>query len=326
MKRRQIVTTSLKLAAALPVARIASPALAQASFPNRPVRLVIPAGAGGGTDILARLLAPKAAAILGAAIVIENRGGGAGVIGSEYVVRAAPDGHVVMFSDTSPYIAKILRAQMPFDPLTDLLPVMRAAIGSIMLYGNAAFGVRTLPELVARAKAEPTGVAFGTSSTGSHLLGEMLKARAGINLLHVPYRSGGLALTDTLNGTVQLTFNGASNGKPYVRSGELLAIGAAGSTRNPALPDVPSFEEQGFADFPAGSEWGVFAPAATPPEVVAKLYGAFREAVFDPALADRLAELGFRPDGTTGPAYQAEMVRALRQWGEVAAAAGLHPQ
>ncbi|MGX9963501.1 Bug family tripartite tricarboxylate transporter substrate binding protein [Roseomonas sp. F4] len=325
MKRRSILAAGLKLGATLPVMGLATPALAQAGFPNRTVRVVIPAGPGGGTDILARLLAPKAASVLGAAIVIENRGGGESLIGTEYVVRAAADGHIVLFSDTSPYIAKILRSRMPFDPLVDLVPVMRAAVGSIMLYGNPTFGARTLPELVARAKADPAGVSFGTSSTGSRLLGEMLKMRAGINLLHVPYRSGGLALTDTLNGTVQLTFNGASNGKPYVLGGELLAIGAAGPRRNPALPDVPSFTEQGFADFPAGSEWGLFAPSGTPPEALAKLNAAFREAAFDPAIADRMSELGFRPDGTAGATYQEEMVQVLRLWAEVVAAAGIQP-
>ncbi len=318
MKRRDIVAAAAAL--------LARPALAQTGFPNRPVRVIIPAGPGGGTDILARLISPKAAAVLGTSIVIENRGGGESLIGTEAVVRSPADGHVLLFSDTSPYIAKVLRARMPFDPLTDLVPVIRAAVGAIMLYGNPRFGVRDLNQLVARAKAEPSGISFGTSSTGSRLLGEMLKMRAGINLLHVPYRSGGLALTDTLNGTVQLTFNGASNGKPYVQSGELLAIGAAGAARNPALPEVPSFEEQGFRGYPAGSEWGLFAPAGTPPEALELLRTAYREAAFDPALTNRMAELGFRPDGTSGAVYQEEMVRVLRLWGEVAAAAGIQPQ
>ncbi|MFT8243427.1 Bug family tripartite tricarboxylate transporter substrate binding protein [Roseomonas sp. BN140053] len=328
MRRRTTLMAGLRLGALLPAAAglRPRPALAQAGFPNRPIRLVIPAGVGGGTDILARLVAPGAAAALGTPVVIENRGGGESLIGTELVVRSPPDGHVLLFSDTSPYLARVLRSRMPFDPLTDLLPVMRVAVGSIILYAHPGSGIRDLGGLVARAKAQPGGISYGTSSTGSHLLGELLRMRAGIDLVHVPYRSGGLALNDVLSGHVPLTFNGASNGKGFVQSGELVAVGSAGEVRNPSLPDVPTFAEQGFPGFPAGSEWGLFAPAGTPAAVLDTVEAAFRQATFDPGLAGRLGELGFSPDGTRGAAYAEEMARAMRLWGEVAAAAGMVQQ
>jgi tripartite-type tricarboxylate transporter receptor subunit TctC len=305
---------------------LARPALAQPGYPNRPIRLVIPAGVGGGTDILARLIAPGAAAALRGTVVIENRGGGEGLIGAEAVVRAPADGHVLLFSDPSPYIAKILRGRMPFDPVTELAPVMRVAVGSIILYAHPGFGVRDVPGLVARARVTPGGVSYGTSSTVAHLLGELLKQRAGVELVHVPYRSGGQALSDVLSGHLPLTFNGVSNGKAYVQSGELVALAAAGASRNPSLPDVPTFEEAGFGPFPAGSEWGVFAPVGTPAPVVDAVHAAFREAAFDPAIAPRLGELGFVPDGAAGAAYQGDIVRQLGIWAEVVAAAGLAPR
>jgi tripartite-type tricarboxylate transporter receptor subunit TctC len=318
MRRRQLITAGTG-------AVLARPAFGQAGFPSRPIRLVIPAGPGGGTDILARLVAPRAAALLGTSIVIENRSGAGGAIGAEHVARGEPDGHLLLFSDPSPYMARLLRRDMPFDPMADLRPVIRAAVGSILLYAHPGFGVRDVAGLAARARTQP-GIGFATSSSVSHLLGELLKIRARIEMVNVPYRSGGQALNDVLSGHVPLTFNGASNGRPYVLSGELVALGAAGAARNPSLPQVPTFEEQGFGPFPAGSEWGLFAPAATPAPVLARLHGAFREAVFDPSLAPRLAELGFQPDGTEGEAFQADKQREMRLWAEVVAAAGLAPQ
>jgi tripartite-type tricarboxylate transporter receptor subunit TctC len=304
---------------------LARPALAQAPFPGRPIRVVIPAGPGGGTDILARLVVPKAAEALRGTIVIENRGGGEGLIGTEHVIRSAADGHVLLFSDSSPYMQRVLRTRMPFDPLTDIAPVMRVAVGSVLLYAHPGLGVRDIAGLATKARAAPGAIGFATSSTVSQLIGELLKQRAGFDMTHVPYRSGGQALTDVISGHVQLTVNGASNGKPYVASGELVALGAAGAARNPALPGVPTFAEQGYPGIPGGSEWMLLAPSGTPPAVIAQLRAAFRDAVFDPALAPRLAELGFIPDGADG-ATQADKVRELELWAQVLAAAGIARQ
>jgi tripartite-type tricarboxylate transporter receptor subunit TctC len=318
MERRRLMTAGAML--------LARPALAQPAFPNRPIRVVIPAGPGGGTDILARLVVPKAAELLRTSIVIENRGGGESLIGTEVVVRAPPDGHVLLFSDSSPYMARVLRSRLPFDPLTDLAPVMRVATGSVLLYAHPGLGVRDVAGLVAKARAEPGRVTFATSSTVSQLIGELLKQRAGFDMTHVPYRSGGQALTDVISGHVALTVNGASNGKPYVASGELVALGAAGAARNPALPQVPTFAEQGYPGIPGGSEWVLVAPAGTPQAVIAQIHAAFREAVFDAALAPRMAELGFIPDGADGAVLQADKARELELWAQVLAAAGIARQ
>jgi tripartite-type tricarboxylate transporter receptor subunit TctC len=319
MRRRAVLAAGL----AGGLARVAA---AQPAFPGRPIRVVIPAGPGGGTDILARLITPKAAALLGGTIVIENRGGGEGLIGTEAVVRAAADGHTLLFSDSSPYMARVLRARPPFDPLAELAPVLRVAVGSVLLYAHAGFGVRDMAGLVAKARVTPGGIGYSTSSTVSHLIGELLKQRAGVELVHVPYRSGGQALSDVVSGHVPLTINGASNGKPYVASGELVALGAAGAARNPAMPAVPTFAEQGYPGIPGGSEWSIAAPAGTPQPVLERLHAAFREAVFDPAIAPRLAELGFIPDGAAGGPFRADKEAELRLWAEVLAAAGIARQ
>ena len=223
-------------------------------------------------------------------------------------------------------MARILRSRMPFDPLTDFAPVMRVAVGSVLLYAHPGLGVRDIAGLAAKARAEPGRVTFATSSTVSQLIGELLKQRAGFDMTHVPYRSGGQALTDVISGHVQLTVNGASNGKPYIATGELVALGAAGTARNPALPDVPTFAEQGYPGIPGGSEWMLLAPSGTPQPVLDQIRAAFREAVFDPALAPRLAELGFIPDGTDGATLQADKVKELELWAGVLAAAGIARQ
>jgi tripartite-type tricarboxylate transporter receptor subunit TctC len=323
MNRRHVVAGGLLGAAAGLWAR---PALAQAVYPSRPIRVIVPIAAGGGTDILVRLIAPRAAALLSGTIVVENRAGAEGVIGTEYVVRAPADGHTLLFSDSSIHINKVSRANLPYDPMTDVLPVIRAAYGSFVLYGNRNFGARNLAELIEKAKARSGSVSYGTGSTGAYLLGELLKRRAGIEMEHVLYRSGMMPITDTISGHITLTINGASIGKPFVQTGELLAIGVTGPRRNAALPEVPTFEEQGYSGFPSGSEWGLFAPVGVPQPLIDRLHAAFAEAIFDPAIAGRLAELGYTPDRTGGETYMREKAAEMAIWNAVAAAAGLTPQ
>lgn len=321
LNRRTVLLGGLGLGGVL-----AAPAIAQTGYPSRPIRVVVPIAPGGGTDILVRMISPKASALLGTSIVIENRSGADGLIGTEHIVRAAPDGYSFLFSDSSIYINKIVRAQMPYDPVADLMPVMRAAVGSLVLFANPRLGVRTIPELVAKARQSPGTLSCSTGSTGAFLLTELFKMRAGVDIVHVPYRGGGPAMSDTISGHVQLTFNGASNGRPYIRTGELLALGSTGTVRNPSMPDVPTFEEQGFPGFPASSEWGLFAPLGVPQPMVDRVYAAYREALFDPAIADRLAELGYRPDGANRETYQADKAIEMQLWTEVAAAARLTRQ
>ncbi|MBW6400448.1 tripartite tricarboxylate transporter substrate binding protein [Roseomonas sp. HJA6] len=290
------------------------------------MRIVVPIAPGGGTDILVRLLAPKASSVLGGSIVIDNRSGADGVIGTEHVVRSPPDGYTFLFSDSSVYINKIVRAQMPYDPMTDLIPVMRTAIGSLVLFANPRLDVRGMQDLLAKARQSPGAISCSTGSTGAALLTELLKIRTGVDIVHVPYRGGGPAMNDAISGHVQLTFNGASNGRPFIRSGELIGLGSTGTARNPSMPEVQTFEEQGLPGFPAASEWGLFAPLGVPQPIIDRVYAAFREALFDPAIAGRLAELGFRPDGAGTATYQADKTVEMQLWAEVATAARLTQQ
>jgi len=306
-------------------AGLAMPALAQGVFPARPVRMIIPFAPGGGTDNLARLMEPHVNRALGQNLVIETRPGAGGVIGAEAVARAEPDGYTMMMTDASFSIIPGLYPRLPFDVLRDFAPISLLATGSSVLLVHPSLPVRSVQELIALARARPGELSYasGGNGTGPHLAAELVKIQARIEMTHVPYRGTGPATNDVVAGHVKLMFNGISAAKPHVDAGRLIPLAVTGDTRNRALPDVPTFDEQGLPGIEAASNWGVLAPARTPEPVLRVLERAFIAGVTEPSIAARLEYLGFTPAGATGAAYASRLATDVERWTRVIRAAGV---
>lgn len=315
------------MAAALGLAA-ATGAHAQTSYPTGPINVLVPYAAGGGTDNLVRLIEQRVNAELGTRIIIENRGGGGGVIGAEVVSRAAADGYNILITDGAFITSPAVRAEMPYDTLNDFDPVIALAEGASVLLVHPSLGVSTFDEFLALIRANPGEYSYasGGVGTGPHLAAEFLQSVADIDLIHVPYQGTGPALLDTVAGHVPITFNGASAPKPHVEAGNLIPLAVSGAVRNPAYPDVPTFEELGIPDFPSTSIWGVYAPAGTPQEAIDRLEAAFRAAVTDPALAPMLDNLGFTPSGASGPELREIIVSSIDTWNGIMDSAGIPRQ
>jgi tripartite-type tricarboxylate transporter receptor subunit TctC len=302
-----------KLFAVLALACAPAVALAQA-YPSKPLRLVVPYSPGGGADNAARILAIRLSTTLGQTVVIDNRPGGSGMIGAQAVAQAEPDGYTVLY-DASAFAVNPALRKMAFDPAKDLVPVSLAVTvpNIFVVPPNAPY--KTVQEFVDYARKNPGKLTYASYGAGSaaHLIGELLKARAGIDLLHVPYKGGAPALTDLMGGQVDSYFANAASGLSYVKSGKLRALAVTSGKRMAAMPDVPTLAESGFKDFEV-LEWnGFFVPKGTPNEVVARLAKEVQAAVKDPATRQKLEGLGLDPVGSTpqefGKFVQAEMAR-----------------
>jgi tripartite-type tricarboxylate transporter receptor subunit TctC len=304
-----------KLFAVLALACAPAVALAQAqAYPSKPLRLVVPYSPGGGADNAARILAIRLSTTLGQTVVIDNRPGGSGMIGAQAVAQAEPDGYTVLY-DASAFAVNPALRKMAFDPAKDLVPVSLAVTvpNIFVVPPNAPY--KTVQEFVDYARKNPGKLTYASYGAGSaaHLIGELLKARAGIDLLHVPYKGGAPALTDLMGGQVDSYFANAASGMSYVKSGKLRALAVTSGKRMAAMPDVPTLAESGFKDFEV-LEWnGFFVPKGTPDEVVARLAKEVQAAVKDPATRQKLEGLGLDPVGSTpqefGKFVQAEMAR-----------------
>ncbi|MBL6077927.1 tripartite tricarboxylate transporter substrate binding protein [Belnapia sp. T18] len=310
MERRALLAT-LGASALLP-----APALAQA-FPSRPLRLLVTWPPGGTTDILARQLAPQLSARLGQPVVVENRGGASGAIGAAELARAPSDGHTFGMV-TSTVISAALLSRTAYDPLRDLTPVLLLARVANILVVNPALPVRTVPELIALAKAQPGRLTFGSPGIGSavHISGEMFKLAAGVDMLHAPYRGGGPALADVVAGHLLLMFGNASSTLPFVREGSLRAIAVTSAARAAYLPEVPAIAETlpGFAI----DEWyGVLGPGGMPSAVAERLNAAFMDIVTQPAERARLLEGGAEVAGGTVEDFRRFMAEEIDKIGAV---------
>ncbi len=318
--RRHVLLGMASLAAAPPVR-------AQPAYPTRTIRVVIPFGAGGGTDNLIRLLEPHVSRALGQPLVIENRAGSASIVGTEMVARAEPDGYTVLGVDSTFVINPGLFPSLPYDPARDFAAVTILANAPVVLLAHPSLPVRTLAELVALAKAKPGELAYASGGNGAptHLAGEMFKTEAGVNITHIPYRGTGPAMNDMVAGHVPLGVNGLSAARPFVLDGKLRALAVTGDRRAEAFPDVPTFAEAGFPGVDMYTHWGVQVRAGTPQPIIMKLAEAFNAAVLRPDLRARLTELGYVPNGG-GPARYAEVLaRETAKYTAVIRAANIRP-
>ncbi|MBR0649447.1 tripartite tricarboxylate transporter substrate binding protein [Roseomonas terrae] len=291
---------------------LAAPSLAKAQgFPTRPVRLIVPIAPGGANDIIARLIAERLAPILGQPVIVENRPGAGGNLGAQAVAQAEKDGHTLLFTSANVLTANkyLYGNQMPIEPMRDLAPVTRVAIGTILLVVNSQRPYRTFEELVAFARANPGRVTMGSSGTGtiSHLFLEKLNRAAGIEITHVPYRGGALAIQDLASGTIDMMFDAIPALLPNIREGRfrpLVAGSAQRITYVPELANVPGMDEAlPGKGFDALNWWSVVAPAGTPPAAVNVLHAGLVRVMSDGALGTRLREMSFLP--TTDPTPEA---------------------
>ncbi len=300
-------------------AGFAASAFAQA-FPDKPVKVIIPYAPGGGTDNLIRTIAPSVSAAMGQSLVIENRPGGNTFIGTELVTKAAPDGYTILATDTAVLVNPgLFRAKVPFDTAKSLTGLTMMAYAPVLLVTHPSVPATTLPELLALARAKPGSLSYasGGSGTSTHLAAELMKLAANVNILHIPYKGTGPAMTDLLGGQVSMQFAGISSARTHVEAGRLRALAVTSRERNPAMPTVPTFEEFGLKGVDADSYWGVYAPSGTPPAVLAALNRHFVAALRSPAHAEKLAALGYLPIANTQQEHTQQMQAMIARWIDV---------
>ncbi|MDB5415921.1 MAG: Tripartite-type tricarboxylate transporter, receptor component TctC [Rubritepida sp.] len=312
MKRRNILAGGAGLA----TAALAGGASAQ-SFPSRPIRLIVTFPPGGTTDILARQLQPQIMATFGQPVIIENRSGASGAIGTVEIARAPPDGHTFGLV-ISAVISTALISRQPYDPIRDLTPILLLARVADILVVPMSSPIRTVADLIAHAKSHP-GLTYGSPGIGTsvHIAGEMFALAAGVEMVHVPYRGGGPALTDLLSGHLQLMFGNASSTLPYVREGALRAIAVTSAQRVPYLPDVPTIAESGLPGF-AIDEWYAFVgPAGMPAPVVERLNAGLAGIITQPAERARLLDMGAEVVGGSPADFGRFMQSEVEKIGQV---------
>ena len=308
----------LALAAFAALALLAPGARAQ-PYPSHPVRMVVPFAPGGATDIIARIVAQRLADRLGQSVVVENKPGAGTTIGNAEVAKAKPDGYTFLFAPTPFVISQVVYPKLPYDPQKDFAPVSLLATSPFILVVNAAFPARTTAELVAIAKAKPGTVTFASAGNGTvpHLAGELFRLRAGVDIVHVPYKGGGPAIVDLVSGQVPMMFATPIEVSAHVQSGRLRVLGATSLARLAAMPDVPTLSESGYPDFEVLSFFGVLAPAGTPPEIVNKLSSEIQKIMHDPEMQAKFQGMGAKPIGST-PEEFAQFITVERdKWATV---------
>jgi tripartite-type tricarboxylate transporter receptor subunit TctC len=322
--RRQALLVAAAGSAASLFPRLAS---AQGTWPDRPIRIVVPYPPGGSTDPVARLLAQDLQIRLGQPVVVENRAGAAGSIGTEHVARAAPDGTTFLFH-TSVIASEVSFKQgLTYNVLTDLVPVSLAVTGPYVLVVNPSLPARNVGELIAFARANPGRVNFGSAGTGSsgHLIGELFALRAGAQMVHVPYRGGGPSVTALLQNEIQFIFD-TTGSLGLISEGRLRALATTGRTRAPQLPEVPTVAESGLADFVAEFWLGMFAPAGLPAPIQGRMADAVRAALEQPAIRERLRTLGMVPRGDGPAEFDRVLRRDIAEWREVVTRANIRAE
>jgi tripartite-type tricarboxylate transporter receptor subunit TctC len=295
-------------------------------FPNKPIKLIVPFPPGGPNDIIARVVGQKMSEILGQPVLIDNRGGAGGVLGTDAVAKASPDGYTIAITSAGALaISTSMQQKLPYDSLKDLKPVTLVATVPELLVVATSVPAKSMSELIALAKAKPGQLNFASSGPGSmpHLAGELLKISAKINIVHVPYRGAAPAVNDLLGQQVQMVFLDLPVLLPQVKTGKLRPIAVGSKTRVPTLPDVPTTAEVGLPEVRAENWYGMVAPAATPPDVVAKLNKAAVEAMKDHAVQEKLSSQGATLVGDTPDEFAAFIRSEIDKWSGVAKAAGI---
>lgn len=299
---------------------------AHAQYPEKPIHLIVPFAPGGVTDTSGRVVADSLSKRLGQPIVIDNKAGASGNIGTQQVAAAAPDGYTLLLGfDGTLVINPHVFDNYPIDVTRDLEPVGKIGDATLILVAHPSFPAKTLRELIAYSKSQPNGVSYGTSGVGGtpHIAGELFKQRTGANLTHIPYKGGGQAMTDALGGNIPLVYTAVAGALPHVKAGRLVPVAVSSAKRSPSMPDVPTFIEEGVPDFEASSWVAILAPAKTPRAVIEKLNRELNAVLADPSVVDKLATLGIVATPGT-PQQLADQIRTdLAKYGRVVKAAGI---
>lgn len=292
------------------------------SWPTKPITFVVPQNPGGANDVIARAVAQSLGTSLGQPVIVENRPGANGNVGTSQVARSAADGYTFLVTAQSAYtINPALYSRVPFDPIKDFTPVMQLAVAPYLLVVNPSFPAKTLDELVAYAKAHPGKVEYASAGNGTlnHLLGEMLKKQRAVDLLHVPYKGAAAAATDVVAGQLPVTFGSFPGVMPFVTSGKLRVLGVASDKPTPLAPEVAVLK-----DLAVTSWYGLLAPAGTPQPVVDKVYTAITQVLATPAMQERLKTLGAEPVQSSPASFAASLPAELAHWKKVVDASGAH--
>ena len=303
-------------------------AQAQTDYPVRPVRIVVPSPPGGGTDIVARVLAQHFSKGLGQPFFVENKPGAGNMIGIEFVARSPADGYTLLFVASTLALNSVLYKKVPYDPVRDFAPITLAATAPNVLIVNPGLPARSLAEFIVLAKKKPGALSYGTPGIGTspHLSMELLKSMAGIDIVHVPYRGTAAAVTDVIGGQIAVTFANALTAKPQVDSGRVRALAVSGPKRIEALPAVPPVAEAGVPGYEAMQWYGLAAPAGTPAPVIARLNAEAVKALHSDEMKEKLALDGAQPVGSTPAEFTALIRSELAKWTRVARAAQIPPQ
>jgi tripartite-type tricarboxylate transporter receptor subunit TctC len=299
----------------------AAPAWAQApGYPDKPIRFVVPYPPGGGTDVIARIVQERLQAALGQPVVIENRGGAGGSVGTEVVAKSAPDGYTVLFTLSSHTINPAIYPKLNFDTVKDFEPVGTVASLPQILVAHPKVPANSLAELAALAKAKPAELSYASVGNGSpgHLAGEMFKLRAGVQMTHIPYRGGGPAVTDVMGGQVPLLWVSIPAAAQFVKTGKLKALAVSTLKRTLAFPDVPTVHESGYPDFEVDSWYAMFVPTKTPRPVIERLNRALNTVLAEPAIREKLLAQGADAVGGTPEALGRVVAAELPKWAKLA--------
>jgi tripartite-type tricarboxylate transporter receptor subunit TctC len=292
-----------------------------ADYPSRPIHLIVPYAAGGAADSIARILAKRMGKAMGQTIVVENRGGGGSIVGTEFVNKAEPDGYTLLLGQSGPIsINPAVYKNLPYDPVKDFAPVSLTTTYPYVMVVNPSLGVKTLKEFVALARSKPGALNYGTTGVGAanHLVTELFDSKAGIKMTHIPYRGTALAVADLLAGQVQVVFADPVSALSHVNSGALIALAVTSKERSPVAPAVPTMSESGYPGFDAVGWHGILAPANTPRAIVARLYAEIREALKDPETRTLLESQAMQIVGSSPETFAGFIKQDIAVWKEVA--------
>ncbi len=298
------------------------------SFPSKTITIVIPATPGGAIDLTARVIGPKLTDAWGKPVVVENKAGATGIIGTEFIAKAAPDGHTLVLVASSHAINPSMFKKLPYDTVKSFEPVVLTHVLPLMLVVHPSLPAKNVQELVAYGKANPGKLSFASSGPGGapHMSGELFKSMTGIDMLHVPYKGSTAAHSDLLSGRVSLMFDTVTAINPHVKGGALRALAVTTAKRSAAAPDVPTMAEAGLKGYETSTWGGVLAPAGTPKDVVDKLNAEMNKALAAPDVRQRMLDAGIEPAGGTPQQFAGFIQSEMAKWGKVAKTAGIQPE